>query len=75
MKITKTPEQAYQEKLNKEFILQAAKICPFCGTVSNIMFNPIKTVEIKTGWLKTTLKTVMYFKCGNCGAEWESDPY
>ena len=75
MKITKTPEQAYQEKLNKESILQAAKICPFCGTISNSLFNPIKTVEIKTGFLKTILKTVTCFKCENCGAEWESDPY
>ena len=75
MKITKTPEQAYQEKLNKEFILQAAKVCPFCGTISNSLFNPIKTVEIKTGWLRTTLKTVMCFEWEKCGAKWDSDPY
>ena len=75
MKITKTPKQAYQEKLNKELILQTAKICPFCGTISDNLFNPIKTVEIKTGFLKSTFKTVTCFKCENCGAEWDSDPY
>ena len=75
MKIIKTPEQAYSEKLNKEFILQAAKVCPFCGTISNSLFNPIKTVEVKTGFLKTTFKTVTCFECDNCGAKWDSDPY
>ena len=75
MKITKTPEEAYSEELNKEFILSKLKKCPFCGTVSDSLFNPIKTVEVKTGWLRTTLKTVSCFKCDNCNAEWESDPY
>ncbi len=74
MKITKTNKEVSNYQQEKAKANAGCDVCPCCGT-TNIQpyMLPIHVVEER--FWKSRAYTVDCYKCDNCGAEWQSDPY
>lgn len=67
LRITKTSEESFTEKLKYEVRQKIECTCPCCGE-----FHPLNYLLIeRTEYKLFSIKRFRLYRCKNCGAEWE----